>query len=188
MYEGILLILGVASVLLVIYIAWDCIGRDDVLWDVVNGHSLDILKLKREYGKIQHEWNVEHINSRCSLTPYELEKALDEKISMEKARVDNEHVDFFRNHYPNSKGIYKNRIGNVCILFEKEHFDFDSSVCERFLEEFGIPIGLMSISKGQDDGILVVLHPATVDDMVVQVAKDEFVDYRTYMRRRYGHE
>ena len=70
----------------------------------------------------------------------------------------------------------------------KGHFDFDSSVCERFLEEFGIPIGLMSISKGQDESILVVLHPATVDDMVVQVAKDEFVDYQTYMGRRYGHE
>ena len=187
MYEEILLILGVASVLLVIYIAWDCIGRDDVLWDIVNRHSLDILKLKREYGKV-HEWNVEHVNCGCSLTPSELEKALDEKISMERARVDHEHVDFFRNHYPNSKGIYKNRIGNVCILFEKEHFDFDSSVCERFLEEFGIPIRLMSISKGQDESILVVLHPATVDDMVVQVAKDEFVDCRTYMRRRYGHE
>lgn len=178
MYEEILLILGVASVLLVIYIAWDCIGRDDVLWDIVNKHSLDILKLKND-NQNMHEWNVEHVNSRCSLTPYELEKALDEKVNMERARVDHEHVDFFRNRYPNSKGIYKNRIGNVCILFEKEHFDFDSSVCERFLEEFGIPIGLMSISKGQDDGILVVLHPATVD---------ETVDYRTCMGRRYGHE
>lgn len=186
MYEEILLALVIASVLVMIYVAC-CIGRDDVLWDVVNRHSLDILKLKREYGKV-HEWNVEHVNCRCSLTPSELEKALDEKISMERARVDHEHVDFFRDHCPNSKGIYKNRIGNVCILFEKEHFDFDSSVCERFLEEFGIPIRLMSISKGQDESILIVLHPATVDDMVVQVAKDETVDYRTYMGRRYGHE
>lgn len=186
MYEEILLVLVIASVLVMIYVAC-CIGRDDVLWDIVNSHSLDILKLKKD-NQNMHEWNVEHMNCRCSLTPNELEKALDEKVNMEKARVDHEHVDFFRNRYPNSKGIYKNRIGNVCILFEKDHFDFDSSVCERFLEEFGIPIRLMSISKGQDESILIVLHPATVDDMVVQVAKDETVDCRTYMRRRYGHE